>query len=101
MQASGKYKRRCRGGDQNRQLGAKKSACIGVRGYDLFNRGTWVTLNKRISDKDQENDNCREEVARLNKELKEWQTIVVPGLRQIAPQVAETTEKLDSIINNN
>ena len=63
--------------------------------------GTWVTLNKRISDKDQENDNCREEVARLNKELKEWQTIVVPGLKQVAPQVAETKEKLDSIINNN
>ena len=63
--------------------------------------GTWITMNKRIAVKDSVISDLREDNARTNKELKEWQTIVVPGLKQIAPQVAETKEKLDSIININ
>lgn len=74
---------------------------VGSFVISILGWGLYLTNKGRISDKDEENENCRLENARLNKELKDWQTIVVPGLKQVAPQVAETKEKLDSIINNN
>lgn len=63
--------------------------------------GTWITMNNRDKDKDEVIERQYSEIGELKRELKEWQTIIVPGLRKVAPQVAETKEKLDSIINTN
>jgi len=62
---------------------------------------TWKTMDNRNRDKDVIIKRQQEEIAALKREMKEWQLIVVPALRQVAPKVEETKEKLDSIINKN
>ena len=59
--------------------------------------GTWITLNGRLADKDKQIEGLTAALASKDRELKEWQLIVVPQLEKIKPTVEATAQVIDSI----
>lgn len=59
--------------------------------------GTWLTMKSQMKDLREQTEDWKAAYHSKEKELKEWQYIVVPRLEKIQPTVEATAQKIDSI----